>query len=86
MRSFSSLKATAVSSYNCFGYWGHFHILEKVGASLGRVFSAIWGEWISGLCHCHQSPLGTQLGGQTQPLRVTFGPKIGSPSAMINIR
>ena len=64
----SSLEATIVSSYNCFGDWRHFHILEKLGSSLGRVFSAIWGEWVSGLCHCDQSPLGTQLGVETQPL------------------
>ena len=31
-----------MSSYTCFGYWGHFHILEKLGLSLGRVFFAIW--------------------------------------------
>ena len=60
--------------------------MEKLGASLGRVFPVIWGEWVSGLCHCDQSPLGTQLGVETQPLRVTFGPKSDSPDAMINIR
>ena len=86
MRHYASLKATAVSSYNCFGYWGHFHILEKLGATLGRVFSAIWGEWVNGLCHCDQRALGTQLGVETQPLRVTFEPKIDSPNAMIKIR
>ena len=43
VRYFASLKATTISSYTCFGYWGHFHILEKLGLSLGRVFSAIWG-------------------------------------------
>ena len=75
-----------MSSYNCFGYLGHFHILEKVGASLGRVFSAIWGEQVSELCHCNQSPLGTQLGVETQPLQATFGTKIDSPNTMINIR
>ena len=69
MRHFASLKGTTVSSCNCFGYCGHFHILEKMGASLGRVFSAIWGEWLSGLYHCDQSPMGTQLGVETQPLR-----------------
>ena len=86
MRYYASLKDTTVSSYNCFGYWGHFHILEKLGASLGRVFSAIWGEWVNGLCHCDQSPLGTQLGVETQTLQVTSGPKIDSPNAMIIIR
>ena len=49
---------------------------EKLGPSLGRVFSAIWGEWVSWLCHCDQSPMGIQLGAETQPLRVTFGPKM----------
>ena len=80
-----------MSNYNCFGYCGHFHILEKQSSSLGRVFCAIWGEWVSGLCHCNQSPLGTKLRGplgtklgvETQPLRVTFGEKINSPNAMI---
>ena len=86
MRYYASLKTTTVSSYNCFGYWGHFHILENLGATLGRVFSAIWGEWVNGLCHCDQSPLGTQLGVETQPLRVSFGQKIGTPKAMISIR
>ena len=76
MRYYPSLKATTVSSYNCFEYWRHFHILEKLGASLGRVFSEIWNEWVSGLCHCDQNPLGTQLRVETQPLRVTFGPKM----------
>ena len=61
----------------------HFHILEKLSSSLGRVFCAIWGEWVSGLCHCNQSPLGTKLGVETQPLRVTFGEKINSPNAII---
>ena len=65
-----------MSSYNCFGYWGHPHILENLGTSLGRVFSAIWSEWLSGLCLCDQRPLGTQLGVETQTLLVTFGPKI----------
>ena len=82
MRYYASLKDTTVSSYNCLGYWGHFHILEKLGASLGRVFSAIWGEWVNGLCHCDQSPLGTQLGVETQTLRVTFGPKIDKEQIM----
>ena len=45
-------------------------------ATTVRVFSAIWGEWVSVLCHCDESPLGTQLGVETQPLQVTFGPKI----------
>ena len=75
-----------MSSYNCFGYWGPFHILEKLVASLGKVFSPIWSEWVSVLCHCDQSPLGTHLGVKTQPLQVTFGPKIDSPNAMINIK
>ena len=74
-----------MSSYNCFGYWRDFHTLEKLGASLGRVFSAIWSEWISGLCHCDQSPLGMQLGVETQPLQVILGPKTDSPDAMITI-
>ena len=52
----------------------------------GEYFFAICSEWVSELCHCDQSPLGTQLGVETQPLRVTFGPKIDSPDAMINIR
>ena len=34
-------------------------------------------------CHCNQSPLGTQLGVETQPLRVTYGAKINSLNAMI---
>ena len=85
MRYYASLEATTKSSYNCFGCWGHLPILENLGASLGRVLSAIWGEWLSGLCHCYQSPLGTQLGVETQPLRVTFGPKIDSPNAVINV-
>ena len=83
---YTSLKATTVSSYNFCGYCRHFHILEKLGTSLGRVFSAIWGEWVSGLCHCDQNPLSTQLGVEIQPLRATFEPKIDSPDAMINIR
>ena len=93
MRHLASLKATimqatitTVSSYNCFGYLGNFEILEKLGASLGRVFSANWGEWVSGLCHSDQSPMGIHLRVKTQPIRVTFGPKIDSPNAMINIR
>ena len=75
-----------MSSYNSFGYWGHFHILEKLGASLGGVFSAIWGKWLSGSWHRDQSPLGTQLGVETQPLPVTFGPKIDTPNVAINNR
>ena len=86
MRYYARLKATTVSSYNCFRYCRHFHILKKLGACLGRVFSAIWGEWVNGLCHCDQSPLGTQLGVETQPLRASFGPKIDSPDAMANIK
>ena len=61
MRYYASLKATIVSSYNCFGYWGHFHIFKKLTAILARVFSAIWSEWLSGLWHCYQNPLGCQL-------------------------
>ena len=68
MRYYASLKATTVSSYDSFGYCQHFHIFGKLGASLGRVFSAIWGEWVNGLYHCDQNPLGTQLGEETQPL------------------
>ena len=64
-----------------FGNWWHCHILQKLGAGLGRVFSAIWGEWVSALCQCDQSPLDTQLGVETQSLHVTFGPKIDSPNA-----
>ena len=86
MSYYASLKATTASSYNRFGYWRHFHICEKLSSSLGRVFSAISGEWVSGLCHCDQGPLGMQLGVETQPLEVTFGPKIDSLDAMINIK
>ena len=86
MRYYASLEATTVSSYNCFGYWKHFHILKKLSGSLCRVFSAIWGEWVTGICDFDQSPLDTQLGVESQPLRVTFRPKIDSPDAMINIR
>ena len=68
VRYYTSLKATTVLSYDSFGYWRHFHILGKLGASLGREFSAIWGEWVSGLSHCDQSPLGTPLGVRSQPL------------------
>ena len=71
MRYYASLKATTVSYYNCFGYRGHFQILEKLSSILGRVFCAIWGEWVSGICRCNQSPLGTQLGVETQPLQVS---------------
>ena len=42
------------------------------------VFFAIWGDWVSGLCHCDQSPLVTHLGAETQPLHVIFGAKIDS--------
>ena len=55
MKYFASLKATTVRSYNYFGYRGHFHILGKHVASLGRVISAIWGDWVSELCHCDQN-------------------------------
>ena len=74
-----------MSNYNCFGYWGHFHILENLGAGVGRVFSTIWSEWLSGLCHCHQNPMGTQLV-ETQPCQVPFGPKIDRSNVVINIR
>ena len=60
MTYYASIRATTVSSYNCFLYWRDFHILEKVGASLGRVVFAIWGEWVSGSFHCDQSSLLTQ--------------------------
>ena len=80
---YASLKTTTVLSYNCIGYWEHFYILEKLGASLGRVFSAIWCEWLNGLWHCDQSPMGTLLGVDTQPLPVNFGSKIDSPNAVI---
>ena len=83
---FCKPKGNCSVNYNCFGYRGHFHILEKLGGSLGRVSSAIWGEWVSGLCHCDQGPLGTQLGVETHSLRVAFGPKIDCPNAIINIR
>ena len=48
MSYYASLSATAMSSYNYFRHWGYFHILEKLGLSLGRVFSGyfqsiIWG-------------------------------------------
>ena len=86
MRYYASLKATTVSRYNCFGYWGHFHTLENLGAGVGRVFSAIWGDWLSRLCHCHQSSLGTQLVVGIQPFQGTFGPKIGRSNVVINIR
>ena len=68
------------------GFRGISTIYEKLGARLGRVFSAIWGQWVSGLCHCDQSPLVTQLGVETQPLRVIFWPKVDHSNAMINIR
>ena len=65
---------------------GTFPLFEKLGASLGRVFSAIWGEWLSGLRHYDQSPLGTQLDADTKPLPLTFGPKLDSRNAVINIK
>ena len=68
-----------MSIYNCFGHWGHFYILENLDANLRRVFAAIWGEWLSGLCDFDQRPLGTQLGLESQPLRVNFEPKLDSP-------
>ena len=86
MRYYASLKATAVSSYNCLGYWGHFHILENLSPGVERVFSTIWGEWLSGPCHCRRSSLGTQLVIDTQPFEVTFGPKVDRPTIVINIR
>ena len=57
-----------------------------MGAGLGRVFSVILGEWVSGLSHFDQNPLGNQLGVKTQPLLFNFGPKIDSQYAMINIK
>ena len=86
MRYYAILKATTVSNYNRSRYCRHFHILEKLGASLGRIFSAIWREWVRELCHCDQSPLGIQLVVETQPFRVRFAPKIDIPDAMINIK
>ena len=83
MRYYASLNATTVSNYNCFEYCGHFLILEKLSSNLERLFCAIWGEWISGLCHCNQSPMGPQSGVETQPLQVTFAAKINSPNRMI---
>ena len=71
MRYFASLKATVISSYTCFGYWEHFHVLEKLDLSLGRVF---WGVMalklglslqFGVLWHCDQSSLGNQLGAET---------------------
>ena len=40
---------------------------------MGKVFSAIWGECLSGLWHFDQIPLGSQLGAENQLLPVTFG-------------
>ena len=90
-KALKKLTLFSLSNPVSFNEQDHFHILEKLSSSLGRVFCAIWGEWVSGLCHCNQSPLGTKLGGplgtklgvETQPLRVTFGEKINSPNAMI---
>ena len=56
-------------------FWvlGHFNILEKLGADLERVFSAICGELLSWLRHCDQigkfltqTSMGIQLGLETQ--------------------
>ena len=85
MSYYTSLKATAGSRFTCFRYWGHFHILEKLKASLRRVFSAIWGEKLGWLRHCNQTLLGTQFSVEIQLLSVTFGPKINSSNAVINI-
>ena len=74
-----------MSRYNCFGYGGHFHILEKRGASLEKVSSVTWSKWLSGLWHCDQSPLGNQLNVEIQLLPVTFGSKTDNPNAVINI-
>ena len=69
-------------------FWvlGAFPHFGKTRSKSGTVFSAIWNEWVSGLCHRDQSPLGTQLRVETQPLQVTLGPKSDSPNVMINIR
>ena len=63
-----------------------FPYFGKTECKSGESIFAICGEWVSGLYHCDQSPLGTQLGVKTQPLEVTFGPKIDSLDAMINIK
>ena len=34
----------------------------------GENFLQFGGEWVSGLSHCDQSPLGTPLGVRSQPL------------------
>lgn len=64
MRYYASLEATSGSSHNSLGYWGNFHVLEKLGVSLARVFSA--NECLNGLRHRNKAPLGTHLGVKTQ--------------------
>ena len=80
MSYYSSLKITSGSSHTFLGYWGNFNILEKLGADLGRLFSAIWEDWFSGLKPCDQigrfpaqTPLGTQLGVVTHICCVALG-------------
>ena len=85
MRYYVSLKAITVSSYNSFGHWGHFHISEELGANLGKVFSAIWGGWLSGLWHCDQSSMGTQLGVETNPTHSALGQNRYPKCSVINI-
>ena len=69
MRYYASLKAITVSSSNCFWVLGASPHFGKSGCkSRERVFSAIQDAWLSGLCHCDQNPLGTQLDVETQPL------------------
>ena len=45
---FAQWERLPMSNYNCFEYWEHCHILEKLGLSLGREFPAIWGVVITG--------------------------------------
>ena len=77
------LKATILSSYNYFGYfgyWWHFQILEKPGLSLGRVFCNLGFYGIVIKAH-----LGTQLGVDIQPLTASSVSETDSPNAVINI-
>ena len=85
MSYYEKLKAIIVASYKFLGYWGYFQILGKLDAFLGRVFSAIYGEWQSGLWNFDQSQLGPQLGVETETLQITFGLKTDSPDTVINI-
>ena len=49
MRYYASLRPLQCQAITALGmYWRHFHILENLDASLGRVFSAIWDEWVMG--------------------------------------